>query len=190
MMRLRKKRWFAATLCFRLCLAAPVSSDADAVRVTSAGVRGGLTGFTIIGDDEIESFQRYDVFADIGLPWSWFSESTLVLDTGLTTSVGALLGGGDVGLVGTLTPLLILRTQDRRFSVDFGVGGAVISRHEFGDQEWGGPFQLDITWGFRFPLHRSWHLGYRYQHLSDADIYGDPSRGADFHMLELIYRFP
>jgi hypothetical protein len=158
--------------------------------VTSAGVRGGLTGFTVIGADEIESFQRYDVFADIALPWSWFSQSSMVLDTGLMMSAGALLGGGDAGVVGTLNPLLILRTQDQRFSVDAGIGGAVISRHEFGDQEWGGPFQLVITWGFRFPLYRELRAGYRYQHLSDADIYGDPSRGADFHMLELIYRFP
>jgi hypothetical protein len=65
----------------------------------------------------------------------------------------------------------------------------VLSRHELGDQEWGGPFQLDITWGFRFPLYRALRAGYRYQHLSDADIYGDPSRGADFHMVELIYPF-
>jgi hypothetical protein len=190
MIRRRNERRFAATLCLGVCLVAPAPSDAEGVRVTGAGVRGGLTGFTVIGADEIESFQRYDVFADIGLPWSWFSESRWVLDTGLVTSVGALMGGGDAGVVGTLTPLLILRTQDRRFSVDAGVGGGVISRHEFGDQEWGGPFQLVITWGVRFPLHRAWHVGYRYQHMSDADIYGDPSRGADFHMLELIYRFP
>ena len=190
MIRKRSKRCFAEALCLGLCLVTPAPSGAEDVRLTSAGVRGGLTGVTIIGDDEIEDFQRYDVFADIGLPWSWFSQSPMVLDTSLMMSAGALTGGGDVGLVGTLTPLLILRTQDRRFSADFGVGGAVISRHEFGDQEWGGPFQIAITWGFRFPLYRAWRAGYRYQHLSDADIYGDPSRGADFHMLELIYRFP
>ncbi|MGH7323384.1 MAG: acyloxyacyl hydrolase, partial [Candidatus Rokuibacteriota bacterium] len=141
----------------------------------SVGIRGGLTGWSVIGADEIESFQRHDVVATVGLPWSWHSESAWGLDTGLMASAGALLGAGEAGFIGTLTSVLTLRSQDGRFSVDGGMGGALLTRHKFGDQQFGGPFQLVLTWGFRVPVYRAIGVGYRYQHLSDADIYGNPS---------------
>jgi len=178
-----------AVLCLGLCLLTPAPSRAEGVRLTSVGIRGGLTGFTVIGADERESFQRYDVVATVGLPGSWQSQSGWGLDTGLMVSAGILLGAGEAGFIGTLAPVLALRSEDGRFSLDAGLGGALLSKHKFGDQEWGGPFQLVLTWGLRVPVYRAIRVGYRYQHLSDADIYGNPSRGADFHMLELIYSF-
>jgi hypothetical protein len=179
-----------ALLGLGLCLLTASPSCADALRLTSVGIRGGVTGWTVIGADEIEQFQRYDVLATVALPWIWYSETAWGLDTALMASAGALLGGGEAGFIGTLTPVLALRSRDQRFSVDAGIGGALLTRHKFGDQQWGGPFQLVLTGGFRIPIYRALGIGYRYQHLSDADLYGNPSRGADFHMLELTYRFP
>jgi hypothetical protein len=33
------------------------------------------------------------------------------------------------------------------------------------------------------------HAGYRFQHFSDAGIYGSTSLGADMHLFEFGYRF-
>jgi hypothetical protein len=105
-------------------------------------------------------------------------------------SAGALTGAGDTGFVGTLVPLIAIGPKNSLFSLDLGVGGALLSRYEFGDQDFGGPFQVVLTFGLRVPVYRGIVMGYRLQHLSDATLYGSKTRGADLHMFELLYSFP
>jgi hypothetical protein len=174
-------------LCLGLCALAPWPTHADDVRLMSVGVRGGLSGLTVFGDTEKESFQQYDVVATAGLPWSWYSESGWGFGTRLMASAGALLGAGDTGFVGTLVPAIAVGRRNSQFSLDLGAGGALLSRHEFGNQNFGGPFQVVLTFGLRVPVYRAIGVGYRVQHLSDARLYGSKTRGADLHMFELIY---
>jgi hypothetical protein len=70
-----------------------------------------------------------------------------------------------------------------------GAGGALLSRHRFGTQDYGGPFQFALTLGAGVPLSEHLGLGYRFMHYSDAGINGSNTTGADFHMVEFTYRF-
>jgi hypothetical protein len=92
-------------------------------------------------------------------------------------------------LVASLIPLIALGSQDGRFTLDMGAGGALLSRHRFGMQDFGGNFQFALTAGVGVPLFARLGVGYRFLHYSDAGIYGPNNTGADLHMLELIYRF-
>ncbi|XKE46946.1 acyloxyacyl hydrolase [Halomonas organivorans] len=69
-----------------------------------------------------------------------------------------------------------------------GAGAALFSRHRFGEQDFGGPFQFALTLGVGVPLYRHLGLGYRFLHYSDAGVNGSDTTGVDFHMIEFSYR--
>lgn len=73
-------------------------------------------------------------------------------------------------------------------TLDLGAGGALFSKYRFGTQDYGGPFQFALTLGLRMPLYKKLGVGYRFMHYSDASINGPDTIGADFHMIEFIYR--
>jgi hypothetical protein len=136
-----------------------------------------------------EDFQEYDAVATFGLPWRRYSESGWGAGTRLMASAGALRGAGETALVVSLIPVLALGSQDGRFTLDLGIGGALLSKHHFGTQDFGGPFQFALTLGVGVPLYERLQVGYRFLHYSDAGIYGSHTTGADFHMIEFTYRF-
>jgi hypothetical protein len=175
-------------LCVGLLFVAAVAR-ADDIRLWNAGVRGGAAGPNVLGGDEDEDFQQYDVFATATLPWGWYHESGWGVRWLLQGSAGVLAGGGDAGFIGTLVPLLAIGHREGRLSLDGGVGAAVLSRAEFGEQDFGGPLQVVATFGLRVPVYGRFAIGYRMQHVSDARIYGDEGNGADLHMLEVSYGF-
>jgi hypothetical protein len=86
-------------------------------------------------------------------------------------------------------PLLAFGSRDGRFSADLGGGLALISERQFAQQDFGGHLQFALTFGFAVPLYRQVGVGYRFMHYSDAGAYGTDTIGADFHMVELTYRF-
>jgi Lipid A 3-O-deacylase (PagL) len=104
-------------------------------------------------------------------------------------SAGVLQGGGNTAFVASLIPLLAVGSQDGRFVFDIGIGGALLSRHTFEKQEYGGHFQFALTAGIGIPLYGRFGAGYRFLHYSDAGIHGPHTIGADFHMIEFVYRF-
>jgi len=172
-----------------LCLLAPWPSRAEDLRLLSVGVRARVSGATVLGDVQPEEFDEYDVAASFALPWERYSQSGWGFGTRLMVSAGALRGAGETALVVSLIPVLALGSQDGRFTLDLGAGGALLSKHEFGVQDYGGPFQFALTLGVSVPLFERLGVGYRYLHYSDASFYGTYTTGADFHMLELTYRF-
>jgi hypothetical protein len=170
-------------------LAAPRPSRAEYLHLLSVGMRARVFGATVIGDVQPEEFQAYDVTANFGLPWGRYSQSGWGAGTRLMASAGVLLGAGETAPVVSLIPLLALGSQDGRLTLDLGIGGALLSKHRFGEQDFGGPFQFALTLGARFPIYKRLGLGYRFLHYSDAGIYGDHTTGADFHMVEFTYLF-
>lgn len=172
-----------------LCLFVPMPCHADDIRLLSVGIRAGITGASVIGEEQQQTFREADVVAQVGLPWGWYSQSGWGVGTRLLVSAGALNGGGDTGFITSLVPVLAFGSRDGRFSLDAGVGGALLSHHHFGKQDFGGPFQVTATVGVSVPLFDHLGVGYRFQHYSDATLYGSDSRGADFHMIEFTYRF-
>ncbi len=172
-----------------LCLLAPWPSRAEDLRLLSVGMRARVSGVTVLGDVQPESFQEYDAVANFGLPWGRYSLSGWGVGTRLMASAGALRGVGETALVVSLIPVLALGSQDGRLTLDLGIGGALLSKYRFGTQDYGGPFQFALTLGTGVPLYERLGLGYRFMHYSDAGINGSNTTGADFHMVEFTYRF-
>lgn len=172
-----------------LCLLAPWPSRAEDLRLLSVGMRARISGATVLGEDQPEAFQEYDAVASFGLPWGRYSQSGWGAGTRLMASAGALRGAGETALVVSLIPVLALGSQDGRFTLDLGIGGALLSDYRFGTQDYGGPFQFALTLGAGIPLYGHVGVGYRFLHYSDAGVNGPDTTGADFHMIEFTYRF-
>lgn len=172
-----------------VCFLAHGSSHAEDLRLLSAGMRARVSESTVLGDVAPEEFQEFDVAATFGLPWGRYSESGWGAGTRLMASAGALRGAGETALVVSLIPMLALGSQDGRFTLDLGVGGALLSKHRFGTQDFGGTFQFALTLGVNVPLYERLGVGYRFLHYSDAGIHGSHTTGVDFHMIEFTYRF-
>jgi hypothetical protein len=168
---------------------APWPSRAEDLRLLSFGMRAGVTGTDVLGDVAPESFEAFDAVATFKLPWGLYSESGWGGGTRLMASAGAFRGAGETALAVSLIPVLALGSQDGRFTFDLGIGGALLSKHRFGPQDFGGPFQIAVTLGASVPLYERLGVGYRFLHYSDAGINGPHTTGADLHMIEFIYRF-
>ncbi|WP_192576497.1 acyloxyacyl hydrolase [Halomonas lysinitropha] len=152
-------------------------------------MRTRLSEKTLLGEEAPEDFEEYDLSANVALPWEPFSTSGWRVGTRLMASAGVLRGAGENALVVSAIPEVTLGSQNGRFLLDLGAGGALFSRHRFGTQDFGGPFQFALTLGIGGPLYRELGLGYRFLHYSDAGVNGSDTTGADFHMIEVRYRY-
>lgn len=186
--------WFALG-CLILDFLVPSTSSAEGVRLfdgvslSSVSVRGGFSGHSPIGKIELEDFRQYDILAMARLPWEWYSESGWGVGTTFGVSGGAMQAVGDTAFITTIFPGLSFGPKHGRYSLDIGGGIALLSQHKFGTQDLGGAFQFTWSLALRAQVYGPIGLGYFFQHLSDATIYGDNGRGVDYHLFELIYRF-
>ena len=172
-------------ICF---LYTPNLSYSEDLSLQSLSMRTRVSEKTLLGEDATEDFKAYDVSANFGLPWKSYSTSGWGMGTRLMASTGILRGAGKNALVVSLIPELTLGSEDARFTLDLGAGGSLFSRHRFGTQDYGGPFQFALTLGVGIPLYKKLGLGYRFLHYSDAGVNGSDTTGADFHMIEFSYR--
>lgn len=172
-----------------LGLLASAPSAAEELPLLSLSVRARLSNETTLGQRQREEFDEYTLAAHFGLPWQRRTASGWFVDTRLMASAGLLRGGGETGLVVSLVPALGFGHKGWPFLVDLGAGAILLSRHEYGSQDFGGPFQFALTAGARIPLYQRLGIGYRFMHYSDAGLNGDQTVGADFHMIELYYHF-
>ncbi len=180
--------WPALTI-FVLCVFASWPSRAVDLDLLSVGVRARVGEKRVLGEEAPESFREYDVVASTRLPWESYSPSGWGVGTRLLAGAGVLQGADKTALVVSLIPVLAFGSQDRRFTADLGAGLALLSKHRYAQQDFGGHLQFALTFGVGVPLYRRVGVGYRFMHYSDAGAYGSDTIGADFHMVELIYRF-
>jgi len=167
------------------------SSLAEESIFVSIGPRIGFSGTTpLLGKQQKYNFRLYDVAAVFRLPWNLpLGDSDWKFETRLITSVGALEGGGDTGVMATLLPDLALSGWKGLVSLDVGGGLGLFSKYHFGVQDFGGPVQIVATAGLRVnPLAHAF-AGFRIQHFSDAGIYGSGMVGVDMYIVEFGYRF-
>jgi len=176
--------WLAALLLIN-------SSDVSAqLRLESLAVRGGLSGSSVIGEEQQTDFNQVDLALTARLPWEWNVGTGWIIKARLLTSAGVLRGSDETNGVFTLVPLdVIFGRKDGLISIDMGVGGALLTDYKFGNQNFGGPFQFVWTWGATSRFAGPFGAGYHFQHYSDATIYGSESRGVDLHLFEIIYWF-
>ncbi len=155
---------------------------------TSIGIRGAVNYKDAgLPPGEKVDFEQFDVVGTLGFPGSWAVGWGWDARYQLHTTAGALRGDGDTGFISTVTGGIAMNKSHWRTTLDFGVGGALLSKWKFPGQNVGGPFQFIAHGGILF--HLPWNLfaGYRFHHMSDGMIYGD-NRGVDLHMLEVRYR--
>ncbi len=180
--------WLALTI-FVLCVLAPWPSCAADLQLLSVGVRARVGEKRVLGEEQLESFREYDVVASIRFPWEGYSPSGWGVSTRLLAGAGVLEGADKTALVVSVIPVLAFGSQDGRFTVDLGAGLTLLSKHRYAQQDFGGPLQFALTFGVGVPLYQRVGVGYRFLHYSDAGAYGPDTIGADFHMVELVYRF-
>jgi len=137
-----------------------------------------------------ESFRLYEILARYGLPWHWYPWRAVRLTPNLTTALGVLEGGGDVGLTGSLGVELVLSPADGRSPLELRLGTALtlLSREVFGEVDFSGPVQFTEHIGLYYRLKDDLRIMVQGQHLSNAGLY-DRNPGLNAVMLGIVYRF-
>ncbi len=174
---------------FGLWLSNPEYSYSSELDLLSLSFRTRISDETVLGNDAPEFFTESDIAANFKLPWQSYTSSGWGWGTRLMTSLGVLRGANENALTISAIPELTFGSEDGRYTLDLGIGGAVFSRYKFGVQDFGGYFQFALTFGTSVPVNENQGVGYRFLHYSDAGGYGPHTTGADFHMIEFVHRF-
>lgn len=167
----------------------PLPVQATGPELLNIGVRARIGERRVLGEQQPESFRALDLSAQWRLPGHRAGPSDWHFGTRLIASAGLMRGAGKTALVVAATPVLVLASADGRYTIDAGLGLALLSEHRYAQQDYGGPLQASLTFGVALPLVRRLGVGYRFVHYSDAGAYGPGTIGADFHMIELIHHF-
>jgi hypothetical protein len=193
--------WYRAQLAIHACsltfallaLSTLISEQSIAGDMTllSIGPRYGFSlNEPLLGKRQTETFNLVDVAATFRLPWSWpLGQSPWSVETRLITSAGALSAAGETGFIATVQPNVALTGWKDFVSIDAGVGLAFLSREQYGSQDFGGPVQLGLTMALQIHPISHAYAGFRFQHFSDAGMYGSDSLGIDLYLIEVGYRF-
>ena len=170
-------------------LTAP-SEGAEILRLEYVSVRGGVTGY-VIGQYQPQYFNQFDVALATRLPLEKEIGDDWFLGTRVLLTGGALVGTHDNNAaIFTLEPFYVLfGRKDGLIGIDIGIGGALVTPHNFQEQNFGGMFQWVWTFGATSRFAGPFGAGYHFQHFSDAGMYGSDARGVDMHLFELIYWF-
>jgi len=172
-----------------IVLVAP-SVEAGELRLETLSLRAGFSGVRVIGDNQPDYFNQFDVAVTARLPWEKEFGTGWVLGTRVLASAGVLSGAQETPGIFTLVPFYVFfGRKDGLISIDMGVGGALVTDYKFDGQNFGGPFQFVWTFGVTSRFAGPFGAGYHFQHFSDAGMYGNDSRGVDLHLFDLIYWF-
>lgn len=173
------KGWLA------VLLAAAVSGwAADEFRFELAGVRSGFS----VNRGTRSDFKQFEGFAHWRLPWCWDMGRQWSLHTRLEASAGVLTAEDESGFIGTFGPALFVGRERLPVVFAAGISPTILSRDNFGNWDFGIPFQFTAYGGLTFELGRHFDLGYRFQHMSNAHL-SDQNPGMNLHMFSLGYRF-
>jgi hypothetical protein len=159
----------------------PVSGNEIVWR--SIGLRGGINDHR-----NDEDFEQYEGFSTWKLPWSRQWDSGWTLGTYLEANAGVLRGGGETAFVGSIGPGIYFTGFKEKIDISMGINPTIISKHEFGDEDLGGPIAFTSHIGLNLNFARHFSIGYRLQHMSNGVLY-DNNPGLNMHMLEVGYRF-
>ncbi len=147
-------------------------------------------GFRVGFDDgrNDEDLAQYEGFVHHDLPWAWSFASDWSLGTCIELNAGVLDGGGETAFVGSIGPVINLKTFDARLAAWGGINATWISEDTFGEEDFGGAFQFTSHIGISLQPIRPMSIGYRFQHMSNAGI-NSQNPGLNLHMLEIAYHF-
>jgi lipid A 3-O-deacylase len=181
----RRGRALARAWSMSLCLAGLVFSHrapADS-GWSSIGASGGWS-LTAGG----QGFEQYELDAAYQLPWQWRPCGHTQLSTRVDLTAGMLRQGNTQSFLAAAGPALELQWEGIPIALEGGVSLTLLSLHAFPEEDLGGPVQFISHLGLNVLLGRYWVLGYRAQHMSNADIYSH-NHGLNMQMIALGYRF-
>lgn len=138
--------------------------------------------------DRDESFTQAGLLAAHRLPWQWTLGDALNLRTRATATASVLDGGGETGFLGSLGLELLSSLGESPLEIRFGGAGTLMSRYEYGDEDFGGAFQFTTYIGLDYRILERLNAMARVQHMSNAGIYST-NPGVNFVMLGLCYAF-
>jgi len=156
---------------------------AQELQLESAGVRFGFSPESVNHE-----FHQVDVTANWNLPWAWVLGSRWHLQSRMDVSVGWLGDPGGDAAIGTFGPSLVLSLEGFPVTLEGGLSPTLLSQHEFRTKNLGSYFQFTSHVGLNWNFSRHFRLGYRFQHMSNADI-DTPNPGLNLHMVGLSYLF-
>ena len=143
------------------------------------GVRSGFTFF-----NPGKNFEQVDLFLRRGLPLGWSIGDDCRLGVRGEGAVGVLFGnGGRKALLASAGPDLVLGLFRDRLKLHAGSRLALLSRYNYGYRNFGGPIQFINHLGISFRVTDALVIGYRFQHMSNADIYAH-NPGLNINLLE------
>lgn len=177
-----KRQIIAPLFCIALFTFVSAARGADPDWV-EFGVRLGYSK-----DVRGENLSQLEVATAYRLPSSWVLDDGWLLESRINASAGALDGGGDTAAIVTMGPGLAWISPSQQYTFELGISPTLISKHEFGDADFGGNFQFTSFVGVNARLGERIAATVRVQHMSNASIY-DPNPGLDQAMLGIHYRF-
>ena len=147
---------------------------------------GARLGFS--KDVKGENFNQLEIATAYRLPSSWMLDEGWIIESRINASAGALHGGGDTAAIVTLGPGLAWVSPSQQYIVEVGITPTLLSKHEFGEADFGGKFQFTSFVGVNGRIGERIAATLRVQHMSNAAIYS-PNPGLDQTMLGIHYRF-
>ena len=175
-------KWFyVAALVAVLCGLAPAMAGAQETQV---GLRAGIS------DNRNEAdFRQVDLFAAHPLPWRTGEESRWRLGSRLEGSLGLLwCRQSQAGLVAAFGPALVVDSPARRWQFEIGLSPALLSRHRFAEEDFGGAFQFITHGAILWRFSPGVLVGYRGQHMSNAGLHSK-NPGLNLHLIQLALSF-
>ena len=110
------------------------------------------------------------------------------MGTYIEANAGLLSGDDTSAFIGAVGPGIFVTGIDGIVEISMGINPTIISKHKFGDENLGGPFQFTSHIGLNIIFSNQIHIGYRLQHMSNGVLY-EHNPGLNTHMIELGYRF-
>jgi hypothetical protein len=169
-------------IAFPLFFSPPAAAGGSTSGWLMTGFRGGIS------DDRGIDFVQHELFAVHHLPWQGQGPGSWRWRIRLEGTAALLRGAGKDALVSTLGPALALSSPTGVWIIDGGSSVAYLSRYRFADKHLGGNLQFISHLGIEYLLQPELGLGYRVQHMSNADLYPE-NPGVDLHLLQLSYHF-
>ena len=133
-------------------------------------------------------FHQFEAFGNWNLPWGWDLGPEWHLQSRLDLSAGLLGDSSQNAAIGTFGPTLVLGRARWPVSLEAGFSPTLLSSYKFELKSFGTEIQFTSHVGLNWDFAAHWRLGYRFQHMSNADLSQD-NPGLNLHMLALSYVF-
>jgi hypothetical protein len=160
------------------------AAESNVFSLDSAGARFGFAA-----THAARGFRAGEGFLNCNLPVSWeLGNSSFSVKMRMDFTGGWLGREGLNAATSSVGPAFVLQHDRVPLALELGSSSTLISRHDFGSENLGGPFQFTTHVGLTWDIARHWRLGYRYEHISNAGLYAH-NPGVGLHAFSLGYVF-